>query len=157
MMISDVLERAGRHRRRKRIGRGAGSGHGKTSGRGHKGQGQRAGSGPNRLSEGGQMKFFRRIPKRGFSNAQYRTEYQVVNVASLEKRFNDGDKVTPEALEQAGLIRTAKRPVKILANGEITKKLDVEATRFSTHAAMKITRAGGQIRTPEGQAEADQD
>ena len=93
------------------------------------------------------MPFFQRIPKRGFSNAQFRTEYQVVNVSALDDRFADGVKVTSAVLEEAGLIRDASRPVKILGTGEITKKLDVEATRFSTSAAVKITQAGGQIRT----------
>lgn len=93
------------------------------------------------------MPFFRRIPKRGFSNARFRTEYQIVNVSALQARFEDGGKVTPAALAEAGLIREASRPVKILGTGEIDKKLDVEATRFSTLAAVKITRAGGQIKT----------
>ena len=92
------------------------------------------------------MPFFRRLPKRGFSNARFRTEYQVVNVCRLEDRFEDGAKVTAAALEEAGLIRDASAPVKILGTGEVTKKLDVEVTRFSTSAAMKITRAGGRIK-----------
>ena len=147
MMISDVLSRARRNRRRKRVGRGIGSGHGKTCGRGHKGMGQHAGHRARQLTEGGQMPFFRRIPKRGFSNARFHTEYQVVNVSALEGRFEDGGKVTPAVLEEAGLIRDASRPVKVLGTGEITKKLNVEVTRFSTSAAVKITQAGGQIRT----------
>ncbi len=147
MMISDVLSRAQRNRRRKRVGRGVGSGRGKTSGRGHKGQGQHSGHRARLLTEGGQMPLFRRIPKRGFNNARFRTEYQVVNLSALETRFEDGAKVTPAALEEAGLVRDASRPVKILGTGALTKKLDVEAMRFSTSAAMKITRAGGQIRT----------
>ena len=93
------------------------------------------------------MPFFRRIPKRGFNNAQFRKEYQIVNVSALENRFEDGAKVTAAVLEEAGLIRDAGRLVKILGTGEISKKLDVEANRFSTSAAMKITRAGGQIKT----------
>lgn len=149
MMISDVLHRARRNKRRKRVGRGMSSGHGKTSGRGHKGHGQRAGGGARPLTEGGQMPFFRRIPKRGFNNAQFRTEYQVVNVSGLEAQFEDGAKVTPVTLEEVGLIRSAGKPVKILGNGEVSKKLDVEANRFSTSAAMKITKAGGQIKTIE--------
>lgn len=150
MMIGEVCSKGTRNKARKRLGRGPGSGHGKTSGRGHKGQGQRAGSGRHRLSEGGQMPFFRRIPKRGFSNAQFRTEYQVLNVSDLDRKFDDGAKITPAVLEASGLIRNAKKPVKVLGNGELSKKLEVEATRFSTSAAMKITKAGGQITTPEG-------
>ena len=93
------------------------------------------------------MPFFRRIPKRGFSNAVFRTEYQVVNVSALDERFEDGSKITPVVLEAAGLVRDATQPIKILGTGEVSKKLDVEATRFSTSAAMKITQAGGQIKT----------
>jgi large subunit ribosomal protein L15 len=126
MLISDVLSRAGRNKRRRRVGRGPGSGHGKTSGRGHKGMGQHSADQARRLTEGGQMPLFRRIPKRGFSNAQFRKEYQIVNVSALEGRFDDGAKVTAAALEAAGLIRDAGRPVKILG-----------------------TRAGGKIQTIE--------
>ena len=147
MLISDVLKEAGRKKARKRVGRGAGSGRGKTSGRGHKGQGQRSGGSVHRLLEGGQMPLFRRIPKRGFSNARFRTVYQVVNVSVLAEKFEDGEKVTPAVMAEKGLIRDVGKPVKILGDGEIGKKLDVEAKRFSTSAAMKITKAGGQITT----------
>jgi large subunit ribosomal protein L15 len=111
--------------------------------------GQHSGKQARRLTEGGQMPFFRRIPKRGFSNARFRTEYQVVNVSVLNDKFEDGARVTPAVLEERGLIRSATEPVKILGDGELTRKLEVEATRFSTSAAMKITRAGGQIRSLE--------
>jgi large subunit ribosomal protein L15 len=147
MMISEVTTRARRNRRRKRIGRGRGSGHGKTSTRGHKGEGSRAGTRGHSLREGGQMLFFRRIPKRGFSNVRFRHPFQVVNIGALQEGFEEGAKVTAAALAEAGLIRDPSGPVKILGTGEISKKLDVEATSFSTSAAMKITRAGGQIRT----------
>jgi len=146
MMISDVLARAKRKRRRRRVGHGIGSGRGRTCGRGHKGQGQHSGDRAQKLAEGGQMPLFRRIPKRGFSNERFGGVYQIVNVSALETRFDDGAKVTAAALKQAGLIRDPARPVKILGTGEIKKKLDVEATSFSTSAAMKITRAGGQVR-----------
>ena len=146
MMLSEVLSRAGRGKRRKRVGRGVGSGHGKTCCRGNKGQGQHSSDQSRQLTEGGQMPFFRRLPKRGFSNANFRREYQIVNVATLEERFESGMKVTAAVLEEAGLIRDASRPVKILGTGEVRKKLEVEATSFSTSAAVKITRAGGQIR-----------
>ena len=149
MLISDVLKEAGRKKARKRVGRGAGSGRGKTSGRGHKGQGQRSGGGVHRLLEGGQMPLFRRIPKRGFSNARFRTVYQVVNISVLAEKFEDGEKVTPAVMAEKGLIRDVVKPVKILGDGEIGKKLDVEENRFSTSAAMKITKAGGQITTLE--------
>ncbi|NLX14392.1 MAG: 50S ribosomal protein L15 [Phycisphaerales bacterium] len=147
MMISDVLTKAGRNKKRKRIGRGIGSGSGKTSGRGHKGLGARAGGTVRRLTEGGQMPMFRRLPKRGFSNARFRTQYQVVNVADLQEHYDDGSKITPVELEKQGLIRDSAGPVKILGNGEITKKFNVEATCFSTTAATKITKVGGNIRS----------
>ena len=95
------------------------------------------------------MPLFRRIPKRGFNNAQFRTEYQVVNVATLAEQFDDGAKVSLLSLEEAGLIHDASRPVKILGTGEIDKKLEVEATRFSASAQEKITKAGGQAITVE--------
>lgn len=149
MMISEVLSKATRNKRRKRVGRGTGSGRGKTAGRGHKGMGQHSSDRTTKLREGGQMPLFRRIPKRGFSNAQFRTFYQVVNVATLQERFEDGTHVTPRALEEAGLIHDAARPVKILGTGAISKKLQVEATRFSASASRKITEAGGQAKTAE--------
>jgi len=93
------------------------------------------------------MPLFRRLPKRGFSNTRFRTEYQVINVSVLESRFDAGAKVTPAVLEKEGLIRDASKPVKILGDGKITKKLDVEAEKFSTSAAMKIAKAGGNIKT----------
>ncbi|MGQ9650009.1 MAG: 50S ribosomal protein L15 [Phycisphaerae bacterium] len=147
MMIAEITSRAKRNRRRKRIGRGPGSGHGKTSTRGHKGEKARTGTRGHVLREGGQMLFFRRIPKRGFSNFRFRRTFQVVNVGALQERFEDGARINPAVLAEAGLIRNAADPVKILGTGEISKKLDVEATCFSTSAAMKITRAGGQIKS----------
>jgi len=146
MMISEVLSRGNKNKPRKRVGRGTGSGTGKTSGRGHKGVGQRMAGRKNILAEGGQFPLFRRIPKRGFSNAQFRTAYQVVNVASLQERFDDGTHVTLNLLEESGLIRSAKQPVKILGDGDISKKLKVEATKFSASAAKKIADAGGEAK-----------
>lgn len=149
MLISDLLARTGAHKRRKRIGRGIGSGHGKTAGRGTKGMGAHSSDRPHRMNEGGQMPLVRRIPKRGFSNARFRTEYQVVNVATLEERFESGARVTAEALKGMGLIHDAAAPVKILGTGELTKRLEVEATAFSKSATDKISRAGGQTRHSE--------
>ena len=148
MNISDVLSRAKPHAKRKRVGRGIGSGRGKTCGRGHKGLGQRAGGKTRQLTEGGQMPLFRRLPKRGFNNAEFRTEYQIVNVAALETRFEEGAHVTATVLADAGLIRHAGRPVKILGTGELKKKLQVEATAFSGSAADKIKAAGGEAKCP---------
>lgn len=148
MMITDITSKGHRNKRRKRVGRGIGSGRGKTSTRGAKGMGQHSSDQARRLTEGGQMPLFRRLPKRGFSNARFRTVYQVLNVVDLDV-FDNGTKVTPALLETAGLIRDAARPVKILGTGELKKKLDVEATRFSESATRKITEAGGQAKVIE--------
>jgi large subunit ribosomal protein L15 len=145
MRIADITELAGADEKPKRVGRGRSSGHGKTCGRGHKGSGQRAGQGIRALREGGQMPLFRRIPKRGFTNANFRTRYDVVNVCDLEDVFDDGADVTKEALVQAGLIRNERVLVKILGDGELHKKLTVQAERFSRSAREKIAAAGGAI------------
>jgi large subunit ribosomal protein L15 len=145
MNITDITSRAGRKPSRKRVGRGPGSGLGKTSGRGHKGQKARSGVGLHALAEGGAFPFFRRIPKVGFNNKQFRTVYQVVNVRDLEARFDDGGHVTAATLEAAGLIRDQEKPVKILAEGELKKKLSVEAERFSAGATKKIEAGGGTV------------
>lgn len=144
MMITDVTSKAGAKHRSKRLGRGVGSGRGKTAGRGTKGVGAHSSHGAKPLSEGGQTQLFRRLPKRGFSNFNFRTEYQVVNVADLDERFEANTHVTPVLLKSAGLIHDASAPVKILGDGQIAKKLRVEATCFSASAVKKITEAGGQ-------------
>jgi len=145
MMIHEITEKVGRHKRRKRIGRGVGSGHGKTAGRGHKGAGSRSGSGgsmrPSR--EGGQLPLFRRFPKRGFSNARFARHYAIVNLQAIDARFDDGAEVNPDMLAKVGLIRDPKQPVKVLGTGELTKKLSVTAAMFSASAREKITAAGG--------------
>ena len=146
MNITEITKRAGRHRRRKRIGRGRGSGSGGTSGRGHKGAGSRSGNRRLMMKEGGQMPAFRRMPKRGFSNAQFRTIYNIVNVDALEDRFESGAHVTPVALVEAGLIRNLKYPVKVLGDGNLTKKLMIDAAKFSKQAEEKIKAAGGEAR-----------
>ena len=152
-MTSDVLSNlkpaAGSRKKRKRIGRGQGSGHGKTSTRGHKGQGSRAGANYRPWFEGGQMPLSRRVPKRGF-HSPFRKEFQTVNVESLQKLSTEGKMqsgvVTPEVLVKLGVIRKAKVPVKILGGGELAAKLDVTAHAFSGSAAEKITKAGGVTR-----------
>jgi large subunit ribosomal protein L15 len=98
------------------------------------------------MQEGGQMPTFRRIPKRGFNNAQFRTECHVVNVGDLEERYESGAHVTPQSLREAGLIRNLRNPVKILGAGSLKKKLIVDAARFSESAAEKIKAAGGEAR-----------
>ena len=145
MELAEILKLAGANKKRKRIGRGIGSGWGKTSGRGHKGAGQRAGNKRRTMSEGGQMPLFRRVPKRGFSNHAFRTDYSIVNIGDLEQRFDAGSHVTPEAILEAGLIRNLRNKVKILGNGDCTKKFKVEASKFSKSAEQKITAAGGEI------------
>ena len=130
-----------RKKRRKRVGRGPGSGHGKTAARGHKGQGQRSGFKKRPWFEGGQMPLQRRVPKRGFKSLNKKI-YQLVNIVSLE-RFEDGQTVDVPVLKQCGLIKNDKDPVKILGDGELTKKLSVRADAFSKSAQEKIAKAGG--------------
>ena len=151
MIIQDITAKVGQHKKRKRVGRGIGSGHGKTAGRGHKGAGSRSGfSGSIRASrEGGQMPFFRRIPKRGFSNFLFRKEYKIVNLQALAARFDDGAEITPETLKQVGLIGDTRTPVKILGQGELSKKFKVTAATFSAGARAKIEKAGGAATATE--------
>ena len=144
MYLSHLRPPAGQKKQRKRIGRGMGSGHGKTATRGSKGQWASAGAKkPTSLFEGGQMQLFRRIPKRGFSHATWDRHFHVVNVGALDKKFNDGDTVDPEALRKAGLARGRADGVRILGSGELTKSLLVRAHHFSKSAAEKITARGG--------------
>lgn len=146
MNIAEITSLAGANKRRKRVGRGRGSGSGKTCGRGHKGAGQRSGFRRRGMQEGGQMPTFRRIPKRGFSNVQFATTYSIVNVGLLESRFVNGAHVTLQSLLEAGLIRNLHHRVKILGNGELNKKLTVDAAKFSKSAMEKIQAAGGEAR-----------
>jgi len=132
----------GATRKRKRVGRGPGSGNGKTAGRGHKGQKSRSGYSRRYGFEGGQMPLVRRIPKRGFTNI-FRVGYQVVNLRDLDRMFSDGDTVSPELLAEKGLIRGGKKPLKVLASGELGKKLTVRAHAFSKNAQAAIEAAGG--------------
>ncbi|MCH2132381.1 MAG: 50S ribosomal protein L15 [Phycisphaerales bacterium] len=145
MMIHDITGKVGRHASRKRVGRGHGSGHGKTSGRGHKGAGSRSGYSRRAYFEGGQMTWTRRIPKRGFTNNAFRKRYHVVNLKVLEERVEDGADVTVEVLAHLGLIRDASLPLKILGDGEITKKFNVTAAKLSRSAVAKIEAAGGTV------------
>ena len=127
-----------------RKGRGAGSGNGKTSGRGHKGQTARSGGGVRPGFEGGQMPLYRRLPKRGFNNKRFAPQYIEVNVSDLEK-FDNGAEVSAEILADAGIISLPKvnDGIKILGNGELTKKLTVKAVKFTASAKEKIEKAGG--------------
>jgi large subunit ribosomal protein L15 len=126
----------------KRVGRGPGSGMGKTSTRGQKGQKSRSGVSIKPWFEGGQTPLYRRVPKRGFNNARFRTEFAVINLSDLNK-FNDGDVVTPASLREKGLVKDQKAGIKVLANGKLEKKLTVKANRFSSAAVTKIEELGG--------------
>jgi large subunit ribosomal protein L15 len=143
MLSNEITSIAGAHKRPKRIGRGKGSGHGKTSGRGHKGLGQRAGGSVRATYEGGQMPLFRRIPKRGFSNFNFARRYEIVNVSQLELNFDDGSTIDAETLVNAGLVDNLKSKIKILGDGQLTKKLEVTAQKFSKSAEQKISGCGG--------------
>lgn len=141
MKLHDLSPAAGSTKARKRIGRGPASGQGKTAGKGHKGQLARAGRGMRAGFEGGQMPLQRRVPKRGFNNI-FRTEYAIVNISALDA-FDDGDTVTVEALVEKGIVKKTLDGVKILGNGEISKKLTVQVNAFSDSAKSKIEAAGG--------------
>ncbi len=127
---------------RKRVGRGAGSGLGKTSGKGHKGQNARSGGGVRPGFEGGQLPLFRRLPKRGFSNAPFKKEYAVINLSDLNKFENDAV-VTPELLKEMGVVKNSLSGIKVLGNGTLEKKLVVRAHKFSNKAKEEIEKLGG--------------
>ena len=142
MLNHEITSIVGKHPSRRRIGRGSGSGHGKTCGRGHKGSGSRAGSTAISLFEGGQMPLFRRLPKRGFSNFDFAQRCEIVNIYQLE-RFEDGSIVGLDQLSNAGLINSNNSKVKILGKGDLTKKLQVNAHKYSKSAEQKIIASGG--------------
>jgi large subunit ribosomal protein L15 len=146
MNLNDVHQGIRKNKSRKRIGRGPGSGHGKTSTRGHKGWYARSGT-TNRLGyTGGQTPLARRIAKRGFNNRQFAPTVLIVNVSALEEVFENGATVTPQTLAERGLAKGAFDEIKILGNGDLTKKLSVEAHRFSKSAEEKITKQGGSVK-----------
>jgi large subunit ribosomal protein L15 len=141
MDLSNLKPKKGSRHARKRVGRGPGSGNGKTSGRGEKGQKSRSGYSRMLGFEGGQMPLHRRLPKRGFTNI-FKTEYAVLNVSDLERLFDAGATIDAAALRAAGLVKGRKR-IKVLGNGELSKKLTVHADKFSQTAKNKIEAAGG--------------
>jgi large subunit ribosomal protein L15 len=141
MNLSNLRKPKGATHAKKRVGRGQGSGNGKTAGRGHKGAKSRSGFKHKRGFEGGQMPLHRRVPKRGFHNP-FREEYEVVNLDTLAERFESGIEITPELLRERGLVGR-RRPIKVLARGELAKALTVRAHKFSGKAAEKIAAAGG--------------
>ncbi len=146
MMINEITATAGANKRRKRVGRGESSGLGKTCGRGTKGMQSRAGNAAPPLSEGGATPLYRRMPKRGFSNYEFRDEYQPVNLDDLELLFESGETIDLDALRKHRLIDGAKPLVKLLARGEIKKKLVVTAHAASAAARAAIEKAGGELR-----------
>jgi len=149
MMIHEITVQAGKHKRRMRVGRGESSGKGKTSGRGTKGSGARTGGEIPFGTEGGNMPLFRRLPKRGFNNNYFRQRFSIVNVSDLETYFESGATVDVSSLIAKGLVRDERYPVKILGDGELSKKLTVIAGKFTEQAAEKITKAGGTMQTLE--------
>ena len=141
MKLHELEKNIGATHRKKRVGRGPGSGLGKTSGRGQKGQKARSGGSINPVFEGGQLPLYRRIPKRGFSNAKFKTRYAVINLKDLNG-FEDGAVVTPALLKDAGIIKNQLDGIKVLGNGKLEKKLTIQASKFSASAMEKIKEAG---------------
>lgn len=144
MKLHELQPAAGAKRAPARKGRGTGSGNGKTAGKGHKGQNARAGGGVRPGFEGGQMPLYRRMPKRGFNNKDYAKVFAEVNVSKLNI-FDDGTLVDGELLKKHGLVKKSYDGVAVLGNGELTKKLTVQATRFTKSASEKIEAAGGKV------------
>ena len=142
MKLHTLAPAEGATKDRKRLGRGVGSGTGKTSGKGHKGQNARSGGGVRPGFEGGQLPLFRRLPKRGFSNANFKVRYAVINLSDLN-RFEDGAVVTPEILKEMGLVKNQLDGIKVLGNGTLEKKVNVKAHKFSSVAKEQIEKMGG--------------
>lgn len=148
MNLSTLAPRPGAKHRIKRLGCGESSGHGKTSGKGHKGQKARAGGTIRHGFEGGQMPIYRRLPKKGFSNVDFALRYAVINVSTINERFEDGTEITEVSLRAAGLIKGRYDGVKVLGNGEITRKVTVAVDKVSASAREKIEKAGGKVVDP---------
>ena len=144
MKLNELQRNIGATHAKKRVGRGPGSGLGKTSGKGQKGQKARSGVSIGAVFEGGQLPLYRRIPKRGFKNARFKTVYGVINLADLNK-FEDGTVVTPALLKDTGLVKKQYDGVKVLGNGKLEKKLTIQANKFSKEAMEKINKAGSKI------------
>lgn len=144
MKLDKLNYAEGSKKKRNRVGRGTGSGNGKTSGRGHKGQKARSGYSRKPGFEGGQLPLFKRIPKRGFSNYEFKTKYSVINVEDLNV-FEEGVEITPEILKDTGILKNQLDGVKILGNGVLEKKLIVKANSFTKSAKEKIEAKGGKV------------
>ena len=148
MRLHELAPRPGAKHRRKRLGCGESSGHGKTSGRGHKGQKARAGAAIRLGFEGGQMPLFRRVPGKGFNNARFAVNHAVINVATLESRFEAGAEITEQSLRDAGVLRGRCDGVKILGQGDLSKPFKVSVAAVSASAREKIEKAGGSVTVP---------
>ncbi len=144
MKLHTITPNEGATKSRKRVGRGPGSGLGKTSGRGENGQKSRSGYSHKPGFEGGQLPLYRRLPKRGFSNARFKVEYAVINLSDLNKFDNDAV-ITPELLKEMGLLKNQLDGVKVLGNGTLEKKLIVKAHKFSNRAREEIEKLGGKV------------
>jgi len=155
MNLNDVHRGIKKNKKRRRIGRGPGSGHGKTSGRGHKGQNSRAGASNHPTFQGGAMPLVRRVPKRGFNN-RWALQVAVVNIGQIDAAFSAGEEVTLEALAEKNLAKGQFDLLKVLGEGELTKKLSVSAHRFSKSAADKIEKAGGETIVLPGKTPVEQ-
>ena len=148
MRLNTLSPRPGSKHRIKRLGCGESSGHGKTAGKGHKGQKARAGGTVRHGFEGGQMPIYRRLPKKGFSNVDFAIRYAIINVGDLSEAFEDGIEINEIVLREAGLVKGRWDGVKILGNGELTKKFTVNVNKVSESAREKIEKAGGSIASP---------
>ncbi len=141
MKLHELEKNPGAKQERRRVGRGPGSGLGKTSGKGQKGQNARSGGGVNPVFEGGQLPLYRRLPKRGFSNAIFKKEYAVINVCDLN-RFENGTVITPALLKEAGIVKKQLSGIKVLGKGTLEKKVTIQAHQFSASALEKIKESG---------------
>lgn len=141
MRLHELEKNPGAKQEKRRVGRGPGSGLGKTCGKGHKGQNARSGGGVRATFEGGQLPLYRRLPKRGFTNAKFKVEYAVINVSDLN-RFENGTTVTPALLKETGLVKKQLAGIKVLGNGELEKKLTIQANKFTASAIEKIEKSG---------------
>ncbi len=141
MKLHELEKNPGATKERRRVGRGPGSGLGKTSGKGQKGQKARSGASINPVFEGGQLPLYRRLPKRGFSNAIFKKEYAVINVSDLN-RFENGTVITPALLKETGMIKKQLSGIKVLGGGTLEKKVTIQAQKFSESALEKIKESG---------------
>lgn len=156
MKLHDIKPNPGAKHRRRRVGNGESSGLGKTCGKGHKGQKSRSGASIRPNFEGGQMPIFRRLPKKGFNNAQFKTKFAIVNLRDLEDKYGDGDTVNEETLRSHGLVKGIYDAIKLLGSGDISKKLTVEVEKVSASAREKLEKAGGKIVDPPDRKEKEE-